>query len=63
MRRLAQRMNDEPWRRAMRVYAPWDEANSKQALKTRKWQAEFFMYLNANTKEIESQKLSEYFCL
>lgn len=30
-------------KRAIRVYAPWDEANSAQALKTKKWQSAFFI--------------------
>lgn len=30
-------------KRAIRVYAPWDEANSKQAANTKTWQSQFFI--------------------
>ncbi|PIZ03922.1 MAG: hypothetical protein COY58_06960 [Gammaproteobacteria bacterium CG_4_10_14_0_8_um_filter_38_16] len=30
-------------KRAIRVYAPWDNANSKQAAMTKKWQSAFFV--------------------
>ncbi len=30
-------------RRAMRIYAPWDAPDSKQALKTQAWQSEYFI--------------------
>ncbi|MCX7120410.1 MAG: MepB family protein [Gammaproteobacteria bacterium] len=45
-------------KRAMRVYAPWDEANSKQALATQKWQSAFFIYL---TDHINLEKLASAF--
>ncbi|MEA5401908.1 MepB family protein [Arcicella sp. DC2W] len=30
-------------KRAIRVYPPWDEANSKQAQKTQQWQLKYFL--------------------
>lgn len=33
-------------KRGFRVYPVWDPANSKQALKTQKWQLEFFYEIN-----------------
>lgn len=30
-------------KRAIRVYPPWDKPNSKQALKTQKWQSYYFL--------------------
>lgn len=35
-------------KRALRVYAPWDETTSAQATKTKKWQEHFFVNLNAS---------------
>lgn len=32
-------------KRAIRIYPPWDFANSKQAIETQKWQLEFFKSL------------------
>jgi hypothetical protein len=40
--------NNKGGKRAMRVYAPWDDANSKQALSTKKWQSSFFININDN---------------
>ncbi|EKD77451.1 MAG: hypothetical protein ACD_42C00328G0001 [uncultured bacterium] len=34
--------NNSGGKRAIRVYAPWDEANSKQAQQTKAWQSAFF---------------------
>ncbi|KAF2330316.1 MepB family protein [Flavobacterium daemonense] len=36
-------------KRAMRVYPPWDEAESKQAKKTKKWQLEYFLFVSSET--------------
>lgn len=33
-------------KRAFRVYAPWDIPNNKQALKTKKWQLDYFYEVN-----------------
>jgi hypothetical protein len=30
-------------KRAIRVYPPWDKANSKQAIKTQQWQLDYFL--------------------
>ncbi|MCX7125464.1 MAG: MepB family protein [Gammaproteobacteria bacterium] len=38
--------NNVGGKRGIRVYAPWDAANSKQALSTKKWQSEFFIDFN-----------------
>jgi hypothetical protein len=35
-------------KRAMRVYPPWDQASSKQAEKTQKWQLEYFLEIPEN---------------
>lgn len=35
-------------KRAIRVYPPWDKAESKQAEKTQKWQLEFFLEIPHN---------------
>lgn len=36
-------VNQKGGKRAIRVYAPWDDANSPQAAKTKKWQGAFFV--------------------
>lgn len=36
-------------KRAFRVYPNWDNANSKQAERTQKWQLEFFYEINDST--------------
>jgi hypothetical protein len=38
--------NNRGGKRAIRVYAPWDDANSKQAASTKKWQSLFFINMN-----------------
>lgn len=48
-------------KRAMRVYAPWDSANSKQALATKKWQSEFFVDLNHGAASTTIKKIVENF--
>jgi hypothetical protein len=35
--------NGEGGKRAFRVYPPWDNPTSRQALKTQKWQSEYFL--------------------
>ncbi|MBA4055233.1 MAG: hypothetical protein C0490_11010 [Marivirga sp.] len=35
--------NNRDGKRGVRVYPPWDQANSKQAEKTQKWQTEYFL--------------------
>lgn len=42
--------------RATRVYPPWDEATSKQAQKTQKWQLTYFLQLT-NSKQIDFDQL------
>jgi len=37
--------NSQEGKRAIRVYTPWDTLTSGQALKTQKWQNEFFIQL------------------
>lgn len=34
---------EQEGKRAIRVYAPWDEVNNTQALRTKKWQCEYFV--------------------
>jgi len=40
--------NHKEGKRALRVYPPWDIANSKQALKTQQWQLTYFLEIPAN---------------
>ncbi|MDP1574113.1 MAG: MepB family protein [Coxiellaceae bacterium] len=35
--------NNKGGKRAMRVYAPWDKTDNKQALKTQAWQIKYFI--------------------
>jgi len=41
---------------AIRVYPIWDKPTSKQAIKTQKWQLEYFVEMN-NTNNLPHQKL------
>jgi hypothetical protein len=43
-------------KRAIRVYSPWDEANNTQALRTKKWQCEYFVDITSVNSET-AQKL------
>lgn len=43
--------NNRGGKRAMRVYAPWDDANSKQALCTKRWQTKYFFDFDAPDAE------------
>ena len=36
-------------KRGFRVYPPWDRAESKQAIKTQKWQVDFFLKISDST--------------
>lgn len=40
--------NGEGGKRAIRVYPPWDNPTSRQALKTQKWQLEYFLEIPVN---------------
>ena len=40
--------NNKGGKRGMRVYAPWDDVNSKQAKQTQNWQMNSFILLNKN---------------
>ena len=46
-------------KRGFRVYPPWDQASSPQALKTQKWQLEFFLGISVDGSfdKIRAQKL------
>lgn len=45
-------------KRAIRVYPPWDEATSKQAQKTQKWQLDYFLEIPTDEKvNIERAKM------
>ena len=35
--------NGRVGKRGIRFYAPWDSATSKQALKTKSWQVDYFL--------------------
>lgn len=41
-------VNSKGGKRAIRVYAPWDQANSKQAKKTQEWQMKYFLEISQN---------------
>lgn len=41
-------MNGKGGKRAIRVYPPWDNALSRQAQKTQKWQMEYFLNMSLN---------------
>ncbi len=47
-------------KRAMRVYPPWDIANSAQAKKTQAWQCMYFLHIQPTIDIVTIQKL---FCL
>lgn len=47
-------------KRAIRVYPPWDKADSKQAEKTQQWQSEYFLDLT-NNKSIDVKKCKSLF--
>ena len=49
-------------KRAIRVYPPWDEAESKQAEKTQKWQLEYFLDM-PNNKSIDATRCKLLFSL
>lgn len=49
-------MNGEGGKRAIRVYPPWDKAESRQAEKTQKWQLEFFVEIPKN-KSLDIEKV------
>lgn len=42
--------SSKPGKRAFRIYPPWEETNSKLALKSQKWQSEYFLELNSQEK-------------
>lgn len=49
-------------KRAFRVYSPWDEVDNTQALRTKKWQCEYFVditFLNSAT----AKKIRELYSL
>lgn len=49
--------NNKGGKRAIRVYTPWDEATSAQAIKTQKWQVQYFIDLTLmNAENIEKIK-------
>lgn len=52
-------VNHRGGKRAIRVYAPWDIANSKQALSTKKWQSEFFVDICEKESLFSTQKVTD----
>jgi hypothetical protein len=48
-------VNNKGGKRAMRVYPPWDLAESKQAEKTQKWQLDYFLE-TPHSKSVNIQK-------
>ena len=47
--------NDIAGKRAIRVYTPWDKATSMQAVKTQKWQSQFFVDIKSRKPETIAQ--------
>lgn len=43
-------------KRGIRVYAPWDKTENKQAIKTQKWQTDYFISINNNFSDIDLAK-------
>jgi hypothetical protein len=54
--------NIKEGKRAIRVYPPWDIPTSKQAIKTQKWQLNYFLPININ-KDIDINKVKELYSL
>ena len=52
--------NSKDGKRAIRVYPPWDEALSKQAQKTQKWQLDYFLEISRE-KQIDIQLLKKLY--
>lgn len=48
-------MKNKGGKRAIRVYPPWDQAESKQAEKTQKWQLDYFLE-TPHSKSVNIQK-------
>lgn len=40
-------INNKEGKRAIRVYPPWDEVTSKQAIRTQKWQLNYFIEISS----------------
>jgi hypothetical protein len=53
-------VNNKGGKRAIRVYPPWDSAQSKQAEKTQKWQLDFFLDTSKN-KSLDVTKSKSLF--
>lgn len=53
-------VNGKGGKRAIRVYPPWDKAESKQAQNTQKWQLKFFAEIPKN-KSIDINRFQELF--
>lgn len=47
-------------KRGFRVYPPWDETTSKQAIATQKWQCEYFIELSSD-KRIDSSMVKQFY--
>lgn len=48
---------------AIRVYPSWDKPTSNQAIKTQKWQLEYFIELDDDDLiEMPSQNLKKLYC-
>ena len=48
--------NNQGGKRALRVYAPWDITESKQAQKTQEWQSRYFFEIDSAASDIERIK-------
>ena len=44
-------------KRGIRVYPPWDEATSKQALKTKTWQSNYFLLIDGDIQLFPANQL------
>ncbi len=50
-------VNDKEGKRGFRVYPPWDNTINKQAIKTQKWQLNYFLDLsNFQSDTLEKAK-------
>ncbi len=54
--------HEKEGKRGIRVYPPWDEVNSSQAIKTQRWQLEYFLEISdGETTELLSARAKELF--
>lgn len=52
--------NGKGGKRAIRIYPPWDNPNSKQARKSQKWQSEYFYEIDSE-RDIDVLRVQRHF--